>query len=91
MSPSKAWISYSGSTITINHALISMPSEYNTYTFTFTADSQNWPAQVIDAAYNFNVIISCTVTSLTITSQPADKNPFILNEAAFTTLPLSIT
>lgn len=37
------------------------------------------------------MIIVCTVSTLTITSKAADKNPHILNSGAFTTAPLVIT
>lgn len=43
-----------------------MPTDYNIYPFTLTIDAENWPIDVADELYQFNVEIKCDVLSLTI-------------------------
>ena len=69
MTPSAAYISLSANTISVNAASISVPGDFGTHTFTVTVVSSNFPGTVTSKTYNFNVVVTCAVTSLTITSQ----------------------
>ena len=70
LSPSAAYIILSAdyTTITITKSLIVLPSEIGTNVFTLTVNSLNFAANVTQKTYTFNVIITCTVSSLAITS-----------------------
>ena len=69
MTPSAAYISLSSNTISVNGALIVLPGDLGTHTFTITVVSSNFPTTVLQKTYTFNVVITCAVTSLIITSQ----------------------
>ena len=69
MTPSAAYISLSENTISVNAALISLPGDFGTHTFTVTVVSSNFPGTVISETYEFDVVVTCAITSLTITSQ----------------------
>jgi hypothetical protein len=90
LTPSKPWINWSGATATINHASIVLPTDLGTWPFNLTVTSLNWPLDVASVTYPFNVIIECIVSSLTASSQAANKNPYILNSGAFTTAALTV-
>ena len=78
MTPSAAYISLSANEIYLNTALISFPGDFGTHTFTITVVSENFPGNVTSKTYNFDVVITCAVTSLTITSQ-ASNATYTLN------------
>ena len=72
MTPSAAYISLSANTISVDAALISLPGDSGTQSFTITVVSANFPATVAQKTYNFNVVITCAVTSLSIASQASN-------------------
>ena len=78
MTPSAAYMSLSANTISVNTALISLPGNLGTQTFTITVVSANFPATVSQKTYTLNVVLTCAVTSLTITSQ-ASNATYTLN------------
>ena len=39
-----AWINFSNPTITVDHTMISLPTDIGVHSFTLTVDSQTWPA-----------------------------------------------
>jgi hypothetical protein len=90
LTPTAAYISLSGdsSTISVNAANISLPTDIGTHTFTLKVNSLLYSSTVAQQTYTFNVIIVCTVSSLTINTQPANTN-YILNQGALTTTALS--
>ena len=92
MTPSSAFVSLSADsgTISVNAGSISLPGDIGTHAFTLTVDSLNYAALVTDKAYTFNVIVVCTVSSLTINTK-ADNTNYILNSGETTTTALSIT
>jgi hypothetical protein len=65
-------------------------SDYGTNTFTLIVNSTNFAGTVSEQTYNFNVIIVCQVSSLTITSQASDTT-LTINQGLFETLPFSVT
>ena len=69
MTPSAAYISLSANTISVNAALIVLPGDLGTHTFTIAVVSSNFPTTVLQKTYTFNVVVTCAVTSLLITSQ----------------------
>ena len=73
IAPSAAYISLSANTISVNAALISIPGDYGTHTFTTTVVSANFPATVSQKNYTFNLEVTCAVTSLSITSQSSNE------------------
>jgi hypothetical protein len=83
-------LSADSSTISLNAANISLPTDIGTRTLTLTVDSSNYASSVADKAYTFDVTVVCTVTSLTINNQAANTN-YILNQGVATTTALSIT
>jgi hypothetical protein len=92
LTPSSTFVSLSGDsgTISVNAANISLPGDIGTKTFTLSVDSLLYGSSVTDQTYTFDVIVECTVSSLTISTKPADTN-YILNQGAHTTTALSIT
>lgn len=42
-------------------------------------DSALWGANVTDKVYTFDVFITCTVATLTVTQQADNKDPYVLN------------
>ena len=78
MTPSAAYISLSANTISVNAASISLPGDFGTHTFTITVVSANFPVTVSQKTYTFNVVVTCAVTSLAITSQ-ASNATYTLN------------
>jgi hypothetical protein len=72
LTPSAAYISLSANIISVNAALILLPDNYGTQTFTITVVSSNFPGTLLSKNYNFDVIITCAVSSLSITSQVFD-------------------
>ena len=90
ISPALSWIAYNSSThvITITHSSITLPTDLGTHSFSITVDSTLWPSFVTDKVYTFDVLITCVVTTLTVTQQAANKNPLYINDPAFTTLAL---
>ena len=78
MTPSAAYISLSANTISVNAALISLPGDLGTHAFTITVVSANFPGTVASKTYTFNVVVTCAVTSLSITSQ-ASNATYTLN------------
>ena len=69
MTPSAVFMSLSANTISVNTALISLPGDLGTHAFTITVVSANFPGTVASKTYTFNVVVTCAVTSLLITSQ----------------------
>ena len=93
LTPAAAYISLSPNeeTITINKSAIVLPTDIGpTHSFSITITSANYPATVLAKTLTFNVDISCTVSSFTATSQPADAT-YYLNDGPTTSLPLSLT
>lgn len=84
------WIDWTNPDITIDHAAITLPTDLGTHPFTLTIDSAPWAPDVVDAVFPFNIIIECTVNSLTPTSQAVTIDPFYLNAGSLTTPPLEI-
>ena len=78
ITPSAAYMSLSANTISVDTALISLPGNLGTQTLTITVVSANFPATVSPKTYTFNVVVTCAVTSLTITSQ-ASNATYTLN------------
>jgi hypothetical protein len=72
LTPSAAYISLSSNIISIDAALIQIPTDYGANPFTITVASSNFPGTLLSETYSFNVIITCAVSSLTITSQALD-------------------
>ena len=72
MTPSAAYISLSGKIISVDAALIVLPGNLGTRTFTITVVSANFPGTVSQKTYNFDVVVICAVTSLSITSQASN-------------------
>ena len=72
MTPSAAYISLSGKIISVDAALIVLPGNLGTRTFTITVVSATFPGTVASKTYNFNVEVICAVTSLSITSQASN-------------------
>lgn len=68
LAPSAAYVSLSANTISVDAASISLPADYGTHPFTITVVSSNFPGTVPQKTYNFNVVVHCGVSSLTITS-----------------------
>ena len=70
LTPSAAYISLSAdyTTISVVASLIVKPTDYGTHTFTLTVNSSNFSGTVAQKTYNFNVIVSCAVTGLSIIS-----------------------
>jgi hypothetical protein len=77
LTPSAAYISLSSNIISIDAALIQIPTDYGANPFTITVASSNFPGTLLSETYSFNVIITCAVSSLTITSQALDT-PYTL-------------
>jgi hypothetical protein len=71
LTPTAAYISLSAdySSISIDASKIQTPTDYGTHSMSLTVNSKNFSGYVTQQAFNFNVIITCAVTSLTITSQ----------------------
>ena len=78
MTPPAAYTSLSANTISVDAALISLPGDLGTHTFTITVVSANFPATVLQETYTFNVVVTCAVTSLSITSK-ASNETYTLN------------
>jgi hypothetical protein len=84
LTPAAAYISWANPTITVNNAGISQPADFGSHPFVLTVNSANWANNnVLPVQYNFNVIITCTVSSLSVTQQPSNVNPHILNATPF--------
>ena len=81
MAAGSIFVSLSGdsATITVDKGNVVLPTDIGTHTYTLIVNEANYSSTVAQQAYTFNVVIICTVTSLTITQKAADKNPFILN------------
>ena len=92
LTPATAYASISAdsSTISVNAASITLPTDIGSHAFTLTVTSKLYPGSVTQQTYTFNVIVVCTVSSLTITTQAANTN-YILNQGATTTTALAIT
>ena len=78
LAPTAAFISLSVNTISVTAVSISLPGDLGTHTFTITVVSANFSATVANKTYTFDVIVSCAVTSLSITSQ-ASNATYTLN------------
>ena len=74
LAPSTSYISLSADfkTISVDASKIVQPADNGTHSFTLTVNSANFSGAVSQQTYNFNVVIACVVTSLTITSKVAD-------------------
>ena len=72
LSPAAAFISLSGDykIIALNAALIALPSDIGTHTFVLTVFSADFPGAVTQQTYTFNVLIFCSVTSITLVGLP---------------------
>ena len=68
--PAAAFISLSANIISVNASLISSPGDFGTHSFTLTAISSNFSGAVATQAYSFDVVIDCSVTSLTFITAP---------------------
>lgn len=76
--------------ITVDKSKIVLPTDLGVHPYTLIVNERDWSSTVNQQTYSFNVIIVCTVSSLTITSKAADEY-YILNQGLITTNPLSIT
>jgi phage baseplate assembly protein gpV len=89
IAPAAAYISLSENKISVNASMISIPGNYGTQIFTLTVNSDNFSATVATKNYSFNVVITCAVTSLTITSQVADTT-YTLNQGSLVTAAFTV-
>jgi hypothetical protein len=92
LTPAVAYISLSADykTILVNKALLTIQTDLGTKVFTLTVNSANFSGNVSEQTFNFNVIIFCQVSSLTIISQASDTT-FTINQGLLETLPFSVT
>ena len=90
LSPAAAYISLSADylTITVNPSTMTILSNVGTWSFTITATKTLLP--VLTTTFNFNVIVKCVVTGLTITSQVPNET-YILNDTSLYTAAFSVT
>ena len=72
MTPSAGFITLTANTISVNFTPISLPEDLGTYAFTITVVSANFSGTVASKTYDFNVVVTCAVASLLITSRASD-------------------
>ena len=91
LTPTAAYISLSAdyTNIAVDATQIAKPADYGTHTFTLTVNSLNFSGTVTQKTYNFNVIVSCAVTGLSITSQVSDTT-YTLNQGTLLTAAFTI-
>ena len=72
LTPSAAYISLSGdfTTISVDESLLYSPTDLGTHPFVLTVDSLNYSGTVTTQTYNFNLIVSCVVTTLAFSTSP---------------------
>ena len=86
LSPSFAYISLSAdySTIAVNAALLTSPSDLGVDDFTLTVNSASFPTSVAQKTYIFSVIFSCTLSNLQFTSLIPNTS-YIINSGSVST------
>ena len=92
LSPSKVYISLATNfaSISVDASKIILPTDIGTLAFSLTVNSANFAATVLEKTYNFNVVISCTVNTLTITNPIASLN-YIVNQGSLSTSAFTLT
>jgi hypothetical protein len=83
-------LSPDGQTISVDASQISLPSDIGPHTFTLTIVSVDNFLTVSDLPINFDVIITCTVSSFTVVTAPAANTNYVLNDPSVTTAPLDL-
>ena len=66
LTPSAFYIILSAdfTTISLDAVNLVAPTDVGSHTFTLTVNSANYAASVAQVTFNFNVVVTCTVTSL---------------------------
>lgn len=87
--PSALYIKSAGNTISVDATKIILPSDLGTHTFILTVNSLNFSATLLTKTYSFNVLVKCSVTTLSITSSVGTTN-YYLNQGALLTVPFTV-
>ena len=70
LTPFKTYINYSSGTISLNANNLVAPTDVGTTIFTITVTSSTYPSTVTQSTKTFNVIVTCTVSSVTFSVSP---------------------
>ena len=68
LAPPALYIRSVANTISVDASKIVLPADSGTHTFMLAVNSSNFPGSVLQKTYNFNVVVACSVSSLSITS-----------------------
>ena len=69
--------------VRVNPVLVSVPGGYGSHPITVEINSSNYASFVVYKLFTFNVIIACTVSSLTIQTTVTDF-AYVLNSGSIT-------
>ena len=69
--------------VRVNPVLVSVPGGYGSHPITVEINSRDYPSIVVYQTLTFNVIIACTVSSLTIQTTVTDF-AYVLNSGSIT-------
>ena len=69
--------------VRVDPSLVSVPGGYGSHPITVEINSRDYPSIVVYKLFNFDVIITCTVSSLTIQTTVTDF-AYVLNSGSIT-------